>query len=226
MIFLRTAGHIALGCWLGMSMVLPVQAAPPPTLRSFGEWCEQRHQHSVDTEMTIAALLRAIGTEDCQEAQVRLSEITVVYPIAPETTAIAHHELVVDLRMLVDLEPLVAAMPELRYLELPSAIVSDLTPLRHLPHLESLILPEANIDDIRPLAMLPNLAQLDLRGNLIRDLSPLGGLQELVYLDVRDNQIQDFRVLSKLPHLFSVRLGGNPIDTSTCLGKWADACEL
>lgn len=135
-------------------------------------------------------------------------------------------ELAINLRTLVDLEPLVAAMPNLKHLELSNVLLGSLVPLSRLNHLELLILSEANIEDITPLSTLSSLVHLDLRGNIIQDLSPLAGARHLKQLDVRENRIQNFRVLSQLPSLFSVRLGGNPIDTNTCPGQWADACEV
>lgn len=175
--------------------------------------------------MTIAALMNQVDAIDCREAEARLQRITAIRPIDSDPRTLGKHELAIDLKMLIDLEPLVAAVPNLRSLELPNAIPGSLTSLRHLKQLTSLTLSEANIDDMTPVSDLTNLVSLNLRGNIIRDLSPVIKLQNLEHLDISDNQIRDFTSLSSLPKLFSVRLQGNPIDTSTCLGKWADACE-
>jgi hypothetical protein len=77
----------------------------------------------------------------------------------------------------------------LKYLDLGSNQIDDISVLRDLNGLERLILNYNRISDITPLSNLSRLKFLDMSNNLISDVSPLAGLTKLTSLALLNNCI-------------------------------------
>lgn len=213
-----------------VALISPGHAAEPPLPSTFVEWCNQQHEFDFLTSDTIDALLAEVGTTDCQEAALRLQSVDALTlnslgQVPADEMPLIISCLQISLPTGVDLRPVVAAMPNLRILDLSHTWVPDLTPLQQLAGLEDLTLAHTGLTDLTPLAGLSNLVQLDISANQVQDLSPLAGLDRLQRLDVSDNAISDLRVLAELPSLQRLSLANNPIDPDTCGSTWADACD-
>jgi internalin A len=210
---------------LGFLSSLTSAQALTPRLPPPAPWCDPAKVRRPAEVKTIDRLLKAIRLRDCATADRLFKEVTGLYPIDTPIEQLGAGKLTIDLQDVTDLTPFLAAVPQLRHLEIRKSSVSDLSPLRRLTQLESLTIADSHIVNVRPIANLTNLTHLNLRGNQIRDISSLNGLKQLKSLDVVQNQIRDFSVLSELPNLFKLGLSGNPFDESTCHGKWSDACD-
>jgi internalin A len=229
--------------WACLPKPLPYDAQT-----DFKQWCEKRHSVDPTAQATIETLLKSIGTQDCSHAQKRLQNIHIL--VSFQTLANEpkpRNRLAIDAGEAFDLAPVVAAMPNLRHLNLVNTRISNLGAIQHLQQLNTLYLVGTQITDVQPIGSLKNLGYLDLSDNSIQDIaalsslvnltslrlernqiediSTLSSLQELMTLEVSGNRIRDFSVLATLPKLYLVSLRDNPIDISTCSGKWADACE-
>jgi internalin A len=249
----RLYGAIGLStAWLILNSVVAWACLPKPTQydaqTDFKQWCRQRHAVHPTAQATIATLLKSIGTQDCNQANARLQDIRIlvsVQTLANEPRPLK--SLAIDAGEALDLAPVVAAMPNLRHLNLVNTKISNFEAIQQLQQLNTIYLTNNQITDVKPIGKLKNLAYLDLSDNVIQDISALSSLlnlqmlrldrnqiedistvsslQELLTLEVSGNRIRDFSVLAVLPKLYQVNLRENPIDTSTCSGRWADACE-
>jgi hypothetical protein len=104
-----------------------------------------------------------------------------------------------DIQTLEDL----AAMPNLRILDVMFEEISDLSPLEGLP-IERLQLAGNNITDLAPLTLLPLLTYLNLDGNPVMDLAPLSQITRLEVLDASYTYIYDLSPLQNLQALDSL----------------------
>jgi internalin A len=222
--------------------------APIYSKQNFNQWCKQRNSVNATAKATIETLLKSIGTQNCAEAQKRLQKtqrLISVQTLANEPQPA--NSLNIDAGETFDLAPVVAAAPHLRQINLVNTKIQNLATIKQFQQLSSLSLVASQITDVKPIGALKNLTYLDLSDNAIQDISALsplvnlaalslnrnqiedistiGSLQKLLELEVAGNRIRDLSVLVKLPELYHVNLRDNPIDTSTCSGKWADACE-
>jgi TonB family protein len=109
-----------------------------------------------------------------------------------------------------DLSPL-AALPQLRVLQVRYNRIRDLSPISNVAKLESLDLRHNEVTDVLPLVSLTTLVDLWLSENAITDVSPLGDLVGLMHLDLRYNEISDPSGLTSLPELKSLWLWGNAL---------------
>ena len=89
-----------------------------------------------------------------------------------------------------------AAMTDLRRLDLSDTGLSDLSSLSGLVGLESLDLSGNAVADLAPLAGLVELRRLDLGGNRIGELWPLGGLPNLEVLLLDGNRVSELGALT------------------------------
>jgi internalin A len=136
-------------------------------------------------------------------------------------------------------------LPNLKYLDLSSTPVDDLSVLSGLIHLQSLKLQMnckyngfANvdglksltnlkeldlsdniIDDVNGLKDLTNLEKLSLEDTGLKDISTLSGLTNLQYFNLNRNDIEDISSLSGLTDLQYLDLGRNPVSNISALSK-------
>jgi Leucine-rich repeat (LRR) protein len=105
-----------------------------------------------------------------------------------------------------DLEPL-AALSELRDLDVGSSGVVDLGPLVGLP-LRSLRLVDAPLADLGPIAQLPQLEYLHLWDTQVEDLTPLTGHPSLLAFGLKGSHPQSLAPIASIPTLLSLQLEG------------------
>ncbi|MBN2581613.1 MAG: leucine-rich repeat domain-containing protein [Planctomycetes bacterium] len=144
---------------------------------------------------------------------------------------------------LAGLVSLLSQLPNLAYLYLDDAGLTDISPLSPLTQLEYLQLGGNQITDFSPLAPLTNLWGLHLPGNPlddlenlvtalhdnqnlwdlwlddcgISDISPLANLNQPGWLHLRGNPIEDFTALASLSNLRGLYLDRCPIENLTAL---------
>ena len=115
-----------------------------------------------------------------------------------------------------------ASMPELRYLELESCLLSqeNLKQIAACQKLEVLILAGCGLTDVESLRGLSTLRVLDLSDNSIADISPLMGMETLDELYLGHNALTMVPSLRGLSRLRILDLSFNAIDytggVSTC----------
>ncbi|MFB8790915.1 MAG: leucine-rich repeat domain-containing protein [Potamolinea sp.] len=192
---------------LALSLVFgnPVvtSAAQPKTnttFTTFAEWCVNKADLPVATQITVDAILGRFKTRDCNQAQKKLSALT---KFDLSNTGIS------------DLRPL-SGQKNLTALWLAGNKISDLSPVSGLTKLKGISLMGNQVSDLRPLSNLTNLAVLYLSWNKIRDVTPLSRLNSLTNLLLEGNQIRDARPLSSLTNLTVLNLKSNPLANKTC----------
>ena len=94
--------------------------------------------------------------------------------------------------------------------------VSDLSILAALPDLKTLDLSSCGLSSISGLEGAPSLTRLDLNSNSLRNLAPLSGITTLTELSLHHNAIVDLSALSTLTELQTLDASYNAI---TNLGK-------
>ncbi|MEO0844750.1 MAG: leucine-rich repeat domain-containing protein, partial [Cyanobacteria bacterium J06643_5] len=123
---------------------------PQPTnIKSFTEWCEQKSTLPEATKHTVEVLLKRAGTQDCQQANRKLSNLTELY---------------LPITQISDLKPL-SSLTNLTELHLWGNQISDLKPLSNLTNLTELNLAGNQISEVKPLSSLTNLTTLDIWEN-------------------------------------------------------------
>lgn len=90
--------------------------------------------------------------------------------------------------------------------------VSNLEPLAALRNLRTLDLEGNCISDISPLAELEGLRVLGLKNNAAIDLGPLSRLRSLEELDLAGNPVESMAVLERLPSLKRLSITGEQAD--------------
>ncbi len=137
-----------------------------------------------------------------------------------------------------DIGPL-AALENLRYLNLHNNPVSDLSPLSELAHLEYLFFDNTDVTDLAPLSSITSLKRLGFPGTRPDDLTPLSalteleglfiwdigmsdisfvkGLESLKYLFFPDNQVSDITPLGDVPELLRLSFADNDVSDITPL---------
>ena len=127
---------------------------PQPTnIKSFTEWCEEKSTLPKATKHTVEVLLKEVETQDCKEANRKLSSLT---------------ELFLGANQISDLKPL-SSLTNLTKLSLDENKISDVKPLSGLTKLIYLRLAGNQINDVKSLSSLTNLNELNLAGNPIKD---------------------------------------------------------
>lgn len=175
--FHRWAHWTKLPCLLVIGLScnpLSFASAAPTDSQRFADWCNNSAQLKPSQGETIAALLKQLGTTDCQQAEQLLK---------------ANAGLSLQGQAISDLSPLVT-LPHLTNLNLTDNQIKDLSPLSHLPNLSFLLAGRNQIKDVSPLAKLPNLSYVVLDLNQIEDVSILTPLQKLTSLNLLSNPIQ------------------------------------
>ena len=141
---------------------------------------------------------------------------------------------------LKEIEPL-AALNQLKVLDIIFAQVSDLTPLANLANLEILSIDGTQVSDLTPLAKLTRLKCLKISGmqvvdltplarltrlkllwiyNMpVNDLTPLNGLTSLQEVIMLDTRVSDLTPFAKLIHLEILSISGTKVTDLTPLAK-------
>ena len=117
--------------------------------------------------------------------------------------------------LITDVSPL-AALTNLKELDLFRSQVADVSPLADLNKLEWLRLVSNQITDVNSLATLTKLERLNLEDNQITDVNSLATLTNLRVLYLKDNQIKDISSLVANTGLGGddwVNLENNPLST-------------
>lgn len=173
---------------------------PSNAHRTFSEWCEEKNTLSVPARQTVEAVMAVADTNDCIEAETRLTNLS---------------ELNLDQSQLSDLRPL-TALPQLTILKLSGNNISDISPLAQLNNLTHLNLSHNRLSDLLPIAELDRLIYLDLAGNQISNIAPLSSLTGLNDLNLLSNRVRDLSPLAPLQDLVWLELSANRItDIST-----------
>ncbi len=133
-------------------------------------------------------LMRTTGT-------IYSNELATVYRLAVPA----------GVKSLVDLKKL----PNLEYLDLSNAKLTNISGLSNLKNLRVLYLQRNEISDISPLKGLVKLEVLSLNGNRISSASALAAMTSLRELYIRDNRIADYSPLVNLKKLNVLYLKGN-----------------
>ena len=116
-----------------------------------------------------------------------------------------------------NLTPDLTTAPSWRSLNVISAELSELAPLRNLTNILSLSLNGDRIKDISPLSGMSQLQYLDLNNNQISDLAPLAQLTSLDTLYLSNNKVNDLSPLKNVTHLWTLYVAGNPDYGSACI---------
>ena len=119
-----------------------------------------------------------------------------------------------------------AKMPQLTYLDLSNNPISNVSPLAGLTQLGVLHLSSTPISDISALSGLTQLSNLNISGTSVSDVSPLAALTQLAGLELWGNNISDISSLEGLTQLTNIRLGNNNISDISALSGLTQLTEL
>ncbi|MEO1187399.1 MAG: leucine-rich repeat domain-containing protein, partial [Cyanobacteria bacterium J06636_27] len=122
--------------------------------KTFTEYCQQKSTLPQATKHTVEVLLKEAGTQNCQQANWKLSSLT---------------ELSLGGNKISDLKPL-SSLDNLTELYLWGNQISDIKPLSNLTNLTKLSLFDNQISDLKPLSTLTNLTSVALKKNKISDI--------------------------------------------------------
>ncbi|BAY84083.1 leucine-rich repeat-containing protein [Calothrix parasitica NIES-267] len=203
-------------------------------VKTFTEYCQQKSTLPQVTKDTVEILLKKAGTQDCQQANRKLSNLTRLYlwdsdkqisDLKPLSGFTNLTYLSLWGNQISDLKPL-SSLTNLTYLNLARNQISDLKPLSNLTNLTYLNLWKNQVSDVKPLSDLTNLTNLDIDRNQISDIKPISSLTNLTTLKLRGNQISDIKLLSSLSKLEELKIQGNPLQSKTCPLKQESVCRF
>ena len=140
--------------------------------KRFVDWCLNRANLTLETRHTVDVLLQEAKTQDCKQADNKLSTLTTLNLISNQ---------------IADLKPL-SSLTNIDSLYLSNNQIADLKPLSSLINLDTLDLRSNQITDIKPLSSLSNLIGLVLSNNQTANVKPLSSLTKLTKLDLSNNQ--------------------------------------
>ncbi len=169
------------GVGVGIAIVLPLNpvlpgfASPPnqPKFASFADWCANQGQLSAAERQTVTLLLKKAGSNDCNQAEQTLTQLT---------------NLDLGGQQLSDIGP-IASLSQLTALNLSFNQIDDIRPLAQLQQLSFLLLAGNQIADVAPLAQLHQLSYVVLQKNQITTIDTLSGLTRLNNLNLLENPI-------------------------------------
>ena len=121
---------------------------------------------------------------------------------------------------------LIASLPELRSLSLPSCQISTIVNLAGARKLTYLDLNNNPIRDISVIAGMQQLQSLYLQQNALVDLTPLKGLSQLHTLNVSQNSISNIAPLGELYALRHLNVSNNDLMTLAGIEKLTGLTEL
>ncbi|MGK7927775.1 MAG: leucine-rich repeat domain-containing protein [Spirulina sp.] len=160
---------------LSICMVSAIGGCTNPTPKTFGDWCRNKNRLTPEARQMVEVLLEQTGTQECDLAEEKLVNSTVLYLGGNE---------------IVDVAPL-ASLTNLTRLDLGGNKIVEVAPLASLTNLTVLYLGGNEIVEVAPLASLTNLTVLDLSRNEIVDAVPLGSLTNLTGLQLDGNPLRD-----------------------------------
>lgn len=103
-------------------------------------------------------------------------------------------------RYLQNIEPL-SQLPGLRYLNISSSQITDLTPIRNLTELVYLDISRTAVSNVFPLRYSMNLRHLNMQHTRVTDVSAVANLESLEYLSMASVRATDFSTLASLENL-------------------------
>lgn len=180
------------------------------------------------------AIVAALGGTGCGAIDVfALAEVVALSIVGAEVAlrpddlqGLANLTSLAFVGSVADLAPL-AALANLRRLDLSGNGLADIGALAGLGQLQELGLSGNRVADLSPLAGLTRLTLLDLNGNLVTSLSPLAGLTELQALFAQDNAIADLSPLADLPTVLLLLADNAIADVSPLLAmRWLRYVDL
>jgi internalin A len=121
---------------------------------------------------------------------------------------------------------LLSGLSQLELLSVEHTSIRDLTPLTGLKQLSFLNLSDTAISDLSPLAQLKKLSTLVLNNTAISDLSPLAELKGLTHLVLTNTGIRDFLPLTGLDQLRGLYLSNTTISDLAPLATLSQLTEL
>ena len=117
---------------------------------------------------------------------------------------------------ILDLEPL-AALRDLKYLNISNTKIIDISPLRYAKGLRKLKAAGTSIENINALQYFEKLTYLDLSQTELLDISILERLKKLTFLDLSHTKIFTFESLKSLSNLVKVNLTNTAFSDPTLL---------
>ncbi len=166
---LVTGIAIAVSGWSNSALALQPQAE---NFKTFTDWCLNQEKLTADAKHTVKVLLEQAQTQNCQQANEKLTSLSVL--------SLSNNQI-------SDIKPL-QYLSQLRTLNLGENQISDIKPLQSLSQLRTLSLYNNQISDIKPLQFLSQLRVLSLYKNQISDIKPLQSLSQLTLLSLSNNQ--------------------------------------
>jgi hypothetical protein len=148
-------------------------------------------------QITLNAVVKAVGATDCQEA---VRRVTTKKELSLQNLGLT------STRVL-------GSFPTLETLYLEGNAISEVKGLDRLPRLRSLHLAQNKLKDVHSIAPLTKLEALFLTGNEIREVGSLAQLKELRILHLGGNLIRDVGPLGVNPALKQLWLHGNQIES-------------
>lgn len=117
-----------------------------------------------------------------------------------------------------DIEPL-AALKELKYLNISNTQVQELEPLRYSMNLQTLVARNSSLKNIEALRYFEKLKSLDLSQTPVSDIQSLGKLNALERLNLSNTSIASFEPLQTLTSLTYIDLSNTGFSDLTLLSK-------
>lgn len=119
-------------------------------------------------------------------------------------------------QFILSIEPL-AALRDLRAINLSNTKISDLSPLRYSRGLRKLNISNSTVTNLAPLQYFENLNYLDLAQTGVEDISTLSRLQELRYLNLSNSRVLDFGPLQSLSNLRGINFSNTSFSRTAVL---------
>ncbi|WP_204106787.1 MULTISPECIES: leucine-rich repeat domain-containing protein [Spirulina sp. CCY15215] len=143
---------------------------------SFRQWCEAKESLPEETRYTVEVLLKSIRTEDCYDANIKLSILNNLLGLSLLDNQVS------------DLTPL-ASLIQLDSLDLSNNQIEDVSLLANMSRLQFLELQDNRIQDVSPLAQLVDIRIINLDDNQIQDATSLGVFQNRESVCLRGNPL-------------------------------------
>ena len=209
--------NVTLTLFLSFSS-FPASAIPleqTSTPRRFVDWCLNKAKLPSATRHTVDVLLEEVETQDCDQADRQLSNLTgldllykQISDLKPLSSLTNLTLLDLGINQIVNLKPL-SSLTNLTQLDLRGNQIADIKPLSSLTKLTGINFRDNQIADLKPLSSLTKLTELELSRNRIADIKPLSSLIQLTYLILFNNQISDIKPLFSLTKLTGLYLDPN-----------------
>lgn len=121
-------------------------------------------------------------------------------------------------QFILNIEPL-AALRDIRSINLSNTKISDLSPLRYSRELEELMISNSSITDLSTFQYFENLRQLDLSQTEVEDIGPISRLQKLTHLNLSNSMVVNFEQLNSLSNLRFINLSNTSFSNTAFLAK-------